>query len=94
MFVVGLQCAGLAFMAAGLKLQIAMVVTGLLLLTNYFWRPEEDQEDSPVTLPGISLWSMMAFFNGRFDFLNNGFRSTGQALFQFHLLKVRTHFVE
>ena len=94
MFVVGLQYAGLAFMAAGLKFQMALVVTGSLLLAKFFWNPEEDQEDSPVTLPGGSLWSMMAFFHGRFDFVNDGFRSTGQALFQFHLLKVRPHFIE
>lgn len=89
MFVVGLQCAGSAFAAAGLKLQMAVIVTVVSLLARLFWSPEEDQEDSPVTLAGgASLWSMMPFFYRRFDFLNNGFRSTGQALFQFHLLKV------
>ncbi|KAH9941611.1 cytochrome P450 [Epithele typhae] len=46
-----------------------------------------DAHTAPVHLPGTSVTHILPFFHRRFDFLNDGFRLAGQAVYQFRLLR-------
>lgn len=46
--------------------------------------------DLPPSVPGLSVLSIGPFFRRRFEFLNWGFRITGQSAFRFRLLNVCT----
>jgi sterol 14-demethylase len=87
MFAIGLQCAGSAFLAAGFKVQLAIALT-VLWLVIFLCAHLRDRDDAPVTFPGFSLLNILHFFFRRLDFLNDGFRTTGQPIFQFNLLTV------
>jgi sterol 14-demethylase len=65
----------------------SLIVTLLLVI----WLSDRPKcnNNAPVPLPGFSTFAFLSFFRRRFDFLNNGFRITGQPLFQFYLLTVR-----
>lgn len=89
MFVVGLQCAGSAFLAAGFKLQLTLALVTLVIVVSLCPRPgPKEKMNAPATLPGLSILRILPFFRRRFDFMNEGFRSSGQPLFQFNLLRV------
>lgn len=62
----------------------SLIVTLLLVI----WLSDRPKcnNNAPVPLPGFSTFAFLSFFRRRFDFLNNGFRITGQPLFQFYLL--------
>lgn len=89
-YTVGLQAASTAFLAAGFSTQFTTAVVIILVIILTTSSLQKDKEDSPVSLPGYSLLSIIPFFRRRFDFINWGFRATGQSVFQFNLLRVRT----
>jgi hypothetical protein len=89
-YALGLQSAADAFLSAGFAthLTIAAVALFLILFISSAAAAQKDKDDAPVTLPGSSLLAIYPFFRQRYDFLNRGFRLTGQSVFQFQLLNV------
>jgi hypothetical protein len=87
-YALGLQSAVDAFLSAGMVIQLAIAVFALFLVLYLSSTTQKDKDDAPVTLPGGSVFSIYPFFRQRFDFLNRGFRITGQSVFQFNLLGV------
>jgi len=86
---VGLQSAAGAFLSAGFAVQFTVAVIiflAIILVTSAF---QNEGVDEPKYLPGYSLFHIIPFFRKRYDFLNWGFHSTGQSIFQFKLLRVR-----
>jgi hypothetical protein len=62
----------------------------LLLLCEYAvhrWTTKRD--DMPSSLNSLSISNIVPFVRNRYDFLNWGFQSTGETVFQFRLLTVR-----
>jgi hypothetical protein len=57
----------------------------IILITSAL---EKEGVDAPKFLPGYSLFHIIPFFRRRYDFLNEGFHTTGQNAFQFKLLGV------
>ncbi|KAK0203550.1 cytochrome P450 [Desarmillaria ectypa] len=86
---VGLQAVGAAFISAGFATQFTTSVIIFLFIVFVTSSLHDDalKEDSPASLPGNSLFAIIPFFRRRFDFLNWGFHATGQAIFQFKLLR-------
>ncbi len=89
---VGLQAVGAAFISAGFVTQFTTSVTIFLLIVFVTSSLHNGalKEDSPALLPGHPLFVIVPFFRRRFDFFNGGFHATGQAIFQFKLLRVRS----
>ncbi|EGN92897.1 hypothetical protein SERLA73DRAFT_172564 [Serpula lacrymans var. lacrymans S7.3] len=90
MYTVGLQSAADAFLLASLQAQLVIALVLLFIIIVFGIGAHKDDghdENSPVFLPGHPLLSIVPFFRKRFDFLNSGFRITGQSLFQFNLLR-------
>lgn len=90
MYTVGLQSAADAFLLSSLKAQVvlALFVLFILLVFGFDSHKDDSANQSPVFLPGSQLLAIAPFFQRRFEFLNDGFRKTGQTLFQFNLLRV------
>ncbi|KAH7886943.1 cytochrome P450 [Phlebopus sp. FC_14] len=87
MYTVGLQSAADAFLMSSLKAQVVLALFVLfVLLTFGLGSHKDDSANLPVFLPGSHLLAIVPFFQRRFEFLNDGFRKTGQALFQFNML--------
>ena len=66
----------------------------ILTIALFVWRKlssseRHDKGNSPVSFSDSWIFAIWPFFRNRFDFLNAGFRSTGQTLFKFKLLFVR-----
>lgn len=74
---------------AAIKLSIALPSIVFLLFLWSRSSSKQDLEDSPTTLPEGCLLTIFPFFRSRFDFLNWGFKLSGQAIFQFRLLQVK-----
>lgn len=96
MYTVGLQSAADAFLLSSLQVQVflALVILFLLLVFGLDCGKVDDGSQSPVFLPGSHLLAIAPFFQRRFEFLNDGFRKTGQALFQFKMLQACAHSVD
>ena len=93
MYAVGLQSAADAFLVSSFQAQfiLALFILFILLLFGHGSKDELSSQ-TPVYLPGSHLLAIAPFFRRRFDFLNDGFRKTGEKLFQFNMLRVRAHF--
>lgn len=90
MYTVGLQSAADAFLLSSLKAQVALALLVLFILLGFGFGSQKDGvvDGAPVFLPGSHLLAITPFFRRRFEFLNDGFRKTGQTLFQFNMLRV------
>ena len=93
MYMAGLQIAAGAFLLSSLQLQVFLAICILLVLLAFCFgaNAKESGAHAPVSLPGSHLLAIAPFFQRRFDFLNDGFRKTGQSLFQFSMLRACTH---
>jgi hypothetical protein len=91
MYTVGLQSAADAFLLSSFKAQVVLALCILFALLVFGHGPHTDDipAQTPVFLPGPHLLAIAPFFQRRFEFLNDGFRKTGQKLFQFNMLRVR-----
>lgn len=91
MYAVGLQSAADAFLMSSLKVQVvlALLILFALLVFGHGSSKDDLSAHAPVYLPGSHLLAIAPFFRRRFDFLNDGFRKTGEKLFQFNMLRVR-----
>ncbi|KAG1876184.1 cytochrome P450 [Suillus subluteus] len=89
MYTVGLQSAADAFLLSSLKAQVALALLVLFILLFFGFGSQKDGavDGAPVFLPGSHLLAITPFFRRRFEFLNDGFRKTGQSLFQFNMLR-------
>ncbi|KIJ61638.1 hypothetical protein HYDPIDRAFT_96285 [Hydnomerulius pinastri MD-312] len=89
MYTVGLQSAADAFLLSSFKAQVvlALFVLFVLLVFGHPSHKDDISNQSPVLLPGSQLLAIAPFFQRRFEFLNDGFRKTGQTLFQFNMLR-------
>lgn len=89
MYTVGLQSAADAFLLSSLQVQVflALCILFVLLLFGLDANSAQTASHSPVFLPGSNLLAIAPFFQRRFEFLNDGFRKTGQSLFQFNMLR-------
>jgi len=89
MYTVGLQSAADAFLMSSLKVQLvlAFLILFALLVFGHGSSKDELSAQTPVYLPGSHLLAIAPFFRRRFDFLNDGFRKTGEKLFQFNMLR-------
>jgi sterol 14-demethylase len=85
---VGLQSAATAFLSAGFATQFTVAVIAFLAIILITSALEKEGVDAPKFLPGYSLFHIIPFFRRRYDFLNEGFHTTGQNAFQFKLLGV------
>jgi hypothetical protein len=90
MYTIGMQAVAFAFRGTGWTLP---VVAALFVLAFILWVLQsvantERHPDEPTHLPSTCFFSMRAFYGRRFDFLNWGFRSSGQPIYQFNLLQV------
>lgn len=77
-------------LTTGLFWQVCVLVILLLLLCEYavrWWTAKRD--NMPVSLSSLSISTIVPFVRNRYDFLNWGFQSTGETVFQFRLLNVR-----
>lgn len=90
MYTVGLQSAADAFLMSSLKVQVvlALLILFALLVFGHGSSKDDLSIHAPVYLPGSHLLAIVPFFRRRFDFLNDGFRRTGEKLFQFNMLRV------
>lgn len=91
MYTVGLQSAADAFLVSSLKTQVVLALIVLFILLVFGFGSQKDgavDGAAPVFLPGSHLLAIAPFFRQRFEFLNDGFRKTGQSLFQFSMLRV------
>ena len=86
MYPVGVPVAINVFLTSGVVAWFIIAAALLILLLFVIHAPEMD--GVPEAYPGSTVLSTWRFFGRRFDFLNEGFRITGQAIFQFHLLQV------
>lgn len=91
MYTVGLQSAADAFLMSSLKAQVvlALFILFAILVFGHGSSKDDLSAQAPVYLPGSHLLAIAPFFRRRFDFLNDGFRKTGEKLFQFNMLRVR-----
>ena len=91
MYTVGLQSAADAFLVSSFKVQVvlALLILFVLLVVGHGSSKDGLSAQTPVYLPGSHLLAIAPFFRRRFDFLNDGFRKTGEKLFQFNMLRVR-----
>ncbi|KAF9234271.1 cytochrome P450 [Melanogaster broomeanus] len=89
MYTVGLQSAADAFLLSSFKAQVvlALFVLFVLLVLGHGSHTDDSPNQTPVFLPGSQLLAIVPFFQRRFEFLNDGFRKTGQTLFQFNMLQ-------
>ncbi|TFK49075.1 cytochrome P450 [Heliocybe sulcata] len=89
MYPVGIPCLLDAFLSSSCSLQLAIFLVAVFLVlalsTSVFAARPKDCE--PAHLPEHSLFTIVPFFRKRYDFLNWGFRATGQSLFQFQLFR-------
>ena len=77
-------------LTTGLFWQICVLFILLLLPCQYavrWWTTNKD--DMPASLNSLSISTIAPFVRNRYDFLNRGFQSTGEAVFRFRLLNVR-----
>lgn len=68
-------------------------LVAVLCLSLRVKRPSK-ADTVPANLPGLRIFSILPFFGKRYDFLNQGFRVTGENIFQFKLLRVRLYFLK
>ena len=68
----------------------ALVTLGVFLSMVFLCRCSRRQRDTPTLLPRFFLFNTLDFFRRRYDFFIWGFQVTGQRLFQFRLLRVRS----
>lgn len=69
---------------------IAVLIILLLLLCEYaVYRWTAKRDDTPSSLNSLSISNIVPFVRNRYDFLNWGFQSTGETVFQFRLFNVR-----
>lgn len=89
MYTVGLQSAADAFLLSSLQVQVflALCILFVFLIFGVDGNKVDNGSQSPAFLPGSHLLAIAPFFQKRFEFLNDGFRKTGQALFQFNMLR-------
>ncbi|KAH7922777.1 cytochrome P450 [Leucogyrophana mollusca] len=90
MYTVGLQSAADAFLFSSLQTQVVLALFILFILLMFgipTHKTDDNNNHSPVFLPGPHLCAIAPFFQRRFEFLNDGFRKTGQTLFQFNMLR-------
>ncbi|KAF8438079.1 cytochrome P450 [Boletus edulis BED1] len=89
MYTVGLQSAADAFLLSSLTVQVvlALFILFALLVFGHGSSKDDLSAHAPVYLPGSHLLAIAPFFRRRFDFLNEGFRKTGEKLFQFNMLR-------
>ncbi|KAJ3491312.1 hypothetical protein NLI96_g817 [Meripilus lineatus] len=98
MLPVGLLSLVQAFVAdpneAAIKLSIALPSVAFLVFLWTRWQSKQqtDDEGSPISLPESCLFTILPFFRSRFDFLNWGFKLSGQSIYQFRLLQVNNTF--
>ncbi|KAI0052139.1 cytochrome P450 [Auriscalpium vulgare] len=64
-------------------LLLSCIVCLCIALCDHF----SDKTDAATAIPGPFILNLRPFFRTRFDFLNWGFKTTGQSLFQFRLLR-------
>jgi hypothetical protein len=77
-------------LATGLFWQIGVVLILFLFVCEHvvrWWTAKGD--DIPASLNSLSISTIIPFVRNRYDFLNRGFQSTGETVFQFRLLTVR-----
>jgi len=70
--------------------QICVLFIPLLFLCDYavlWWTAKRD--NTPASLGSLSISTIVPFVRNRYDFLNWGFQTTGEPVFQFRLLNVR-----
>src|SRR6267154_2080086 len=67
---------------------LSIMVLGLLLSAVFLRRLDESCQNSPATLPHLSLFYITSSLKRRHDFFAWGFKVTKQRLFQFRLLRV------
>ncbi|KDQ58614.1 hypothetical protein JAAARDRAFT_155168 [Jaapia argillacea MUCL 33604] len=90
MYPVGIPSSVEAFLSTGIagQLLIAFILLFFILSLCSCLMDEQYQDPAmPVPLPEHSLFTILPFFHQRFDFLNWGFRATGQPIFQFRLFR-------
>ncbi|KAJ7765146.1 cytochrome P450 [Mycena olivaceomarginata] len=86
-YTIGLPSAASAFLSAGFATQFSVaVVICLVIVLITASLPPEGGDEAPKSLPGLPFLSIVPFFRQRYDFLNWGFRVTGQSTFQFQLM--------
>ncbi|KAJ7167321.1 cytochrome P450 [Mycena crocata] len=85
-YIIGLHSAASAFLAAGFATQFTIAVVICLVIVLVTPSLQEDGLEAPKSLPGLPCLSIIPFFRQRYDFLNWGFRVTGQSMFQFQLM--------
>lgn len=85
---IGLQSAATAFLSAGFATQFTIALVAFLLIVFLTSASQKNGADEPEYLPGFSLFHISNFFRRRHDFLNWGFYTVGQNIYQFKLLQV------
>jgi len=73
---------------------VALIFSTIILA--YIWTfsknklnsDSDKRVESPARVPNNSLFTITPFFHQRFNFLNWGFKKTGEPIFQFSLLQV------
>ncbi|KAJ7268560.1 cytochrome P450 [Mycena rebaudengoi] len=86
-YTIGLQSAASTFISAGFATHFTVAVVfllGIIIATSpsYGHGPVV-----PTSLPGLSVFWINPFFHRRYDFLSRGFAVTGEAIFQFRLMR-------
>ena len=66
-------------------LPITMFVVWLFMTLTH-----KIEDDQPASLPECPLRNISPFFRRRFDFLLQGYELTGESIYQFKLLKVKS----
>jgi sterol 14-demethylase len=87
-YIIGFPSVVSAFLSAGFATQFSIAVVFCLVIVLITASLHEDGNEAPKSLPGLPFLSIVPFFRQRYDFLNWGFRVTGQSTFQFQLMNV------
>ncbi|KAI5993319.1 hypothetical protein EDD15DRAFT_2196735 [Pisolithus albus] len=72
---------------------LALCILFIFLIFGVDGNKVDNSSQSPAFLPGSHLLAIAPFFQKCFEFLNDGFRKTGQALFQFNMLRACGYFI-
>lgn len=70
-----------------------LLLSPFVIILIWLWSryiAEQEHEDAPTTLPESSLLIPYPFFRSRFDFFARALELTGQPIYQFNLLQVRS----
>jgi hypothetical protein len=76
------------FLAALTGLFVVFALVRIVSKSRTEFHHTKDSGDKTM-LPMSSLTTAWPFFHQRFDFLNAGFRSTGQSIFKFNVFQVK-----